>query len=132
MNVQLSSQAPADGPLLVDTTTRKIAYPKDGRQQFRYIHPTEFPTSALAAQLADKWVEVSREVPGSSSELATGVRVFLRHLGQQLHEAHNLTRFDLRDLRRRHLDAWERELKDQSQRHHTDTPYRYAVHFSLC
>ncbi|KUG55497.1 hypothetical protein AVL61_05020 [Kocuria rosea subsp. polaris] len=88
-----------------------------------------FPTPVLAAHLADKWVEVSREVPGSSSELATGVRLFLRHLGQRLHQAECLAGFGLYDIRRRHLDSWEQELRDRRQRSHTDTPYRYAVHF---
>lgn len=128
MNVDPDASVPREGPPQVVTTTRKVAYFKDGRQKFHYVNPAEFATPVLAAQLADKWVEVSREVPGSSSEIATGARLFLRHLEHQLHPAEAIPGFDLSNLRRRHLDAWEKVLKDQSDRSHTDTAYRRAVY----
>lgn len=127
MSQESGRPAASDVPPLGDTTTRRVGHFRNGRQNFHYLHPTTFPTPLLAATLADKWVEVSRERPGGSGELVTGVRFFLRHLGQQLHEVDGLSWLDVGDLRRRHLDAWESDLIARRQSNETDTLYRYAL-----
>jgi hypothetical protein len=99
-----------------------------GRVARIYITPDEYATPIFAARLADKWLEVAPELPGSVQDLAVAIRAFLAHLGEQVRMVDGDDRFDLPDLRLRHLDAWETALlRDQRQRP-TDTRYKHAVH----
>lgn len=113
-----------DTRVSANLTPRTVAYRQDGRQRFHYVRPTAFGAALLAAQLADKWVEVCRERPGSSGELASAIRSFLRQFEQQLHQVHCLIELDLGDIRRRHLDSWEQELISDRKYKHKSSPYR--------
>lgn len=99
-----------------------------GRVMRHYIRPDEYATPVLAAHLADKFVEAGAEIPGTMKELGTSIRVFLGALGTQLRDVGKSDSFDLPDLRRRHLDAWEQSLLAAQRESRTDTHYKYAVH----
>ncbi|MGG5171249.1 hypothetical protein ACQR35_03585 [Pseudarthrobacter sp. J1738] len=92
------------------------------------ITPSDFLLPVLGAQLADKWLEVTQENGRAMKELATSVRKFLTHVGQQPHAAGSASSFALSDVRRRHLDAWEVDLLAAHREAKTDTHYRYAVY----
>ncbi|MCW2132713.1 hypothetical protein [Arthrobacter sp. VKM Ac-2550] len=92
------------------------------------ITPSEFLLPVLAAQLADKWLEVARENGQSMQTLTASVRRFLTHVGSQPRAADRAQPFGLGDLRRRHLDAWEMDLLAAHREAKTDTHYRYAVY----
>lgn len=100
-----------------------------GDRRQRYLDPAEFQTPALAAALGDKWVEISREVPGSSSDVLAGLTSFLTNLGSQPHLISGTANFSLAGLRRRHLDAWEAALLQDVKGARSDRPYTKAVNF---
>jgi hypothetical protein len=91
------------------------------------LDPRAFATPRLAASLADKWLEGAREVPGSAGGVRAGVLHFLKHLETQTHAVDSAVDFDLPDLRRRHLDAWETSLLRWEQTATSDQPYARAV-----
>ena len=100
-----------------------------GRVERHIIDPEDYATPEVVAALAEKWTEVSEEVPGVARELSSAVRSFGKHLGTQIRSVDTQSKFALADLRLRHLDSWEINwLKDQSIGR-TDTPYRYVVYF---
>lgn len=99
-----------------------------GRMVRHYIKPDEYVTPALASSLADKFLEVGPELPGTMRELGTSIRVFLGALGSQMRDPAGDDTFDLSDLRRRHLDGWEQSLLADQRENETDTRYRYAIH----
>ncbi|WP_426996305.1 hypothetical protein [Pseudarthrobacter sp. N5] len=80
------------------------------------------------AELADKWVEVSSEIPGSSGMTQQAILRFSEHVQGQMDVA-SQPDFQLHDLRVRHLDAWEMSLLENQRLHPTDSPYRKAVQF---
>lgn len=54
-----------------------------GHHWLTHIHPASFAAPVLTAELADKWVEMSREVPGSSSMVRDAIVGFCRQLEGQ-------------------------------------------------
>jgi hypothetical protein len=92
------------------------------------IDPSAFDLPRLAAALADSWAEVLGEQGGPDSSLGAGIRSFLVHVGAQTHAVDSLDEFGPGDLRRRHLDAWERDLAMAHREARTDTNYRKAVY----
>lgn len=99
-----------------------------GRTNTSSVTPSDFLLPVLAAQLADKWLEVTRENGQPMQTLMASVRRFLMHVGEQPHAADRAQSFALGDLRRRHLDAWEMDLLAAHREAQTDTYYRYAVY----
>jgi hypothetical protein len=94
------------------------------------LDPGSFATPLFAAQLADKWLEVAKEAPGSAGLLVEAVRYIVRHVSGQLRVAGDVSAFCLADLRRRHLDAWEMDLLDheRSRGPRSQTGYRNAIY----
>lgn len=99
-----------------------------GRTTTSSITPTDFVLPVLAAALADKWLEVTREQGRHDSNFAAAVRRFLTHVGEQPHVVGNEQSFGLGDLRRRHFDAWEMDLLAAHRAAGTDTNYRHAIY----
>jgi hypothetical protein len=98
-----------------------------GRVRRFYLRPDEHMMPLLARRIADKWLEICPEVRGSIGEVHGAVRSFLSDLDAQLRDLGRDNDFDLPDLRRRHLDAWETGLLAAQRESRTDTSYRRAV-----
>ncbi|MFR9779245.1 hypothetical protein ACL02O_24710 [Micromonospora sp. MS34] len=92
------------------------------------IDPNHYALPLLAAQIADKWLEVVEELGRGDGNFTSSVRYFLDHVCRQPHEIGIEGSFGLVDLRRRHLDAWESDLLKQHRQQRTDTPYRKAIY----
>jgi hypothetical protein len=106
-------------------TWRETVY--GGVRRF-HLRPQEYATPLLARRLADKWLEIAPEIRGSVGPVHTAIRGFLTDLGRQVRDSGRDTDFDLPDLRRRHLDAWEAGLLGDQRTRGTDTAYQRAVH----
>lgn len=111
----------------VTSPVRVLVYEGTGYSVRAHIDPRQFRLSELAAELADAAMRVSAEIHGSTMTLATAVKNFLTCMDEQLVSAAN-RQVGLAQIRRRHLDAWERELGARQHRDRSDTTYRYVVH----
>lgn len=107
-------------------STRAVTRERYGVAVRHLISPSDYRCTTLAEALADKWIAVAPEIPGSSPDVAWSVRGFLRFLDARHGDA--AERMSLSDLRRADLDAWEQALLERQKTVRTDTPYRYAVH----
>jgi hypothetical protein len=115
-------------PSLRPDEPRTYSWVQYGATATSSMIPTDFPTPALAAELSDKWLEIAHEKEDAMNELLTSIRAFLLHIANQPHLAENLPVFEICDLRRRHLDAWEKDLMAAHIEAQTDTHYRYAIY----
>jgi hypothetical protein len=89
-----------------------------------FIKPAQYRCLKLAAELADKWLEIAAEIPGNVDGVAAAVRSFLRFLDRtKLVQAES----SLVGLNRAVLDAWEADLVAEQRNRRTDTPYQRAV-----
>jgi hypothetical protein len=118
----------ATGPTQHDLEPRVFRFRDYGEDRLVRLDPRSFPAPLLAARLADKWLEVAKETPGSQKDVDIAVRNFIRHISGQLRVAGDVSAFSLADVRRRHLDAWEMELLDRSRGSRSYAPYRHAIH----
>ena len=109
-------------------SVRTVVSTRYGRSWNTNIDPTRYAVPVLVAELADKWVEVSSEIPGSSGMTQQAILRFSEHVEGQMDVA-SQPNFQLHDLRVRHLDAWEISLLEHQRLHATDTPYRKVVQF---
>lgn len=100
-------------------------YGDSGRAVF---NPTDYACVPLAAALSDAWLDVVSEVGRNDANLQTGIRTFLRHVDGQLHSVDARDTFGIKDLRRRHLDAWEADLLAEHKAASSDTAYRKAIY----
>lgn len=108
---------------------RDFTWTRYGRDVTTTIDPRDYALPRLAAQVADKWLEVSTEAAYLDTGLTTSARVFLAHVCRQPRDAgSDASSFGLGDLRRRHLDAWEMDLLRQHHKRRSDTAYRKAVY----
>lgn len=98
-----------------------------GQPRSSHLDPAQHATPLLAATLADVWLDVGREVPGVTADILAATNHFLRHLATQAHAADSFDSFDITDLRRRHLDAWEHRLLEEAATARSDRPYSRAV-----
>lgn len=91
------------------------------------IDPNQYLCALLVAELADAWVHLAPEIPGSAGTVRHAIRTFGTYVTESFdtQEASALT---LQTLRRHHLDGWERDLLGRQRAHRTDTAYRLAVH----
>jgi hypothetical protein len=94
----------------------------------RTLEPLAFPIPIVAAELADKWLEVSAETPSAGVTLGVAVERFLDDVGGQLRAVRKVGDMRLSDIRRRHIDAWEMRLLTQHRASGTNTHYRYSVY----
>jgi hypothetical protein len=107
---------------------RTMSWAHYGSLHTASLMPGDFELPQLAASLADKWLEICLEQGRADGGLATAVRGFLRHVGEQPHAVGSQAGFGLPDLRRRHLDAWELDLLAAHRAAGSDTNYRKAVY----
>lgn len=107
---------------------RVYAWKQYGSKGNTSIKPGDFGCVSLAANLADVWLTLVSERGLVDSELHAAVIRFLRSIDTQLHAVDSVADLGLRDLRRRHLDAWETELQAEHEVANSDTAYRRAVH----
>lgn len=90
------------------------------------IDPRDYRRRALAADLADKWVEIANEIPGSAPSVAAAIHSICSFLGGQ-----QQTRTGIRGVRALTLNdvnRWELDLVERQTAHASDAPYRHAVH----
>lgn len=113
--------------MTTDLHPRRVGQTRYELTKNTIIDPAATSTPLLTAQLADAWVQVSAEVPGTASDLAIAVRHFVRHLPNQTHGVGDLATLTLRGLRRRHLDSWEAALLAAQDAYNSDAPYTNAV-----
>ena len=92
------------------------------------LDPLAFRMPIVAAELADKWLEVATETPSTSRAVGIAVERFLDDVGGQLRSVRKVGDMRLSDIRRRHIDAWEMRLFARHRASGTDTHYRYSVH----
>lgn len=114
-------------PLAIDEP-RVYGYSQYGGNNSASVRPADYRCRRLAASLADVWLEVTEETGRVESSITTGLREFLAHVDGQLHTVEALNDFDLPDLRRRHLDAWEADLLADHHDANSDTAYRKAIY----
>lgn len=114
-------------PALEPLAPRVYVKAQYGHEVKMRLDPAAFVLPRLAAQLADKWLEIAREVD-QGKDLLTACRDFLQHIGSQLQDAVERPSIGLSDLRRRHLDAWELDLLARHRARRSDTTYRRAVY----
>lgn len=107
---------------------RRIRIPNYGQEVVIRIQPDTFAVPCLAAELADALVDVAPEISGSVQEIAVGIRSLCHHIGAGLRDASVSEDFGLKDLRVRHLDAWELDRLSLQRTDRTDTAYRHVVH----
>ncbi|TCC35875.1 hypothetical protein [Kribbella speibonae] len=88
-----------------------------------YIRPADFRCTALAAELADAWLDVAPELPGSFGSVRDGIRSLLRYFDDAIHGPQSLS-----ELSREQLDAWELHLVHIQRRDRAERHYRAVVH----
>lgn len=99
--------------------------PAYNRTHKALIKPHDFASSYLASDLADSFLEIYREIPGSALKVLDAIRDFVRWYGQAVGE----DRARLADVTTDHLRAWERDLKRRQQQTRTHTFYDRFVLF---
>lgn len=98
-----------------------------GRTRRQTINPELFRCRRLIAELADHWVTVAPEIPGSSETVRSAISNLGSFLGDELDDG-SCESLDVATLERRHLDRWELDLVTRQRQERSDTRYRYAVH----
>ncbi|MCT1365059.1 MULTISPECIES: hypothetical protein [unclassified Microbacterium] len=98
-----------------------------GVRRLRLI-PAQLDAPLLGKELAIAWVALARHNANALPSLRTAIPRFCTIVARQpgfdpLHDG-------LEDLRRRHLDAWERVLLDDQAERGTEFPYRLAIYLS--
>lgn len=112
---------------MTDTAPRVVERVVYGRMTRQTIDPAAFRCELLVAQLADKWVSIASEIPGSSETVRSAITRLGAFLSTDLGEQ-GCSSLELSTLLRRHLDRWELGLLSRQRQERSDTPYRYAVH----
>jgi hypothetical protein len=120
---------PAEAVVLPPQDGRYLDFFDYGDQvKRRGLRPTDFAAVCLAASLADVWLDVAREIPGSASDILSSIKSFLNFLPAQLIVSDHIASFDVPDLRLRHLNSWEKaqaaQVKGSSQ-----VQYRRVIFF---
>lgn len=129
-----SYSTPQPGPHRPPSTSLALTDPRSytwhsyGQSRTTAITPSRHPLPVLTAALADTWLEVARETGQAMQHVLTAVRAFVAHVGKQPHVVGVQPTFGLRDVRRRHLDAWEADLAAAHRQAKTDTNYRHALY----
>lgn len=121
-------QQPEPQPALSVDAPRVHAWNLYGASGNAYIRPENYACVRLAADLSDVWLSVAQEIGRPDSAIQTGTRQFLQHLDTQLHSLESIAEFGASNLRRRHLDAWERDLISDHREANSETAYRKAVY----
>ena len=99
-------------PTIDITAPRVWTQNAHGETLRHYIKPGDYRCAALAAELADAWLEVAPELPGSFGAVRDGIRALLRYFDNAIDRPQSLSA-----LTRAQLDAWELHLlRTQLQR----------------
>ncbi|WP_143740745.1 hypothetical protein [Microbacterium sp. SZ1] len=102
-------------------------FPPAGPRRLRLV-PANLGAPELARELASSWVALCREYISPVNILRTAIPKFCAIVARQ--PGFDASTDGIEALRRRHLDAWERELLDEQAKKKTEQPYRLAVFLS--
>lgn len=116
-----SPLVPSDGPFTYEWTVY-------GDQKSHTLDPATFDTPVVATELGRTWLTVLTEFGRYESQLANGLREFLKLLGNLPLSDEEKARFALRDLRRAHLDLWELNMLARHREAKSDTAYRKVLY----